>query len=116
MKCSTCGEDKLASRDKDSAFGWRKETNNYYPRCKKCIATSQRENWTKKRRAETEGERDAIARNPIPFFCADIILRAILDRDTEWFETDSYEILRDTANLEEDSVRRMREHVEIKNA
>ena len=108
MKCSTCDKDK-----DESEFTYRKDRGTYESRCKACKGAANRERWARKRRAETEGERDAIARNPIPFFCAAMIERAILDRDNEWFETGDYKMLRDTANIEEDSVRRMREHVSL---
>jgi len=72
--CATCGQEKDASE-----FTFRKDRGTYESRCRTCKNAASRERWARKVRKETEGEKEAIERDPCGFFAADIIELAILD-------------------------------------
>ena len=109
MICSTCGKDKLASRDKDSEFSWRKSYNDYYKRCKKCIAASQRERRHRTPTIEEQAfsaEKEFIEEDPYRWAVGKILERAGLDKDVDFINGEWFEYLCDLAGWEPDHIRR----------
>ncbi len=103
--CHACHEPKPVSE-----FYKRGDKNGYRPNCKECFKARNNSNKGAARLASLK-EKEAIERDPHGFLAERVIYQAVLDKDDGFFETWWYEMLRDTANIEERTVLRCREHI-----
>jgi len=103
--CNKCHETKPVSE-----FYKRGDKNGYRPNCKECFRA--RNNSVKgAARISATKEKEAMERDPYGFLAERVIEQAVLDKDAGFFDTWWYEMLRDTASIEERTVLLCREHV-----
>ena len=107
--CADCHDPKLLSE-----FYKRSDKKGYRPNCKACFKKKERlrnNSDKEKARLAVIKDKEAMERDPHGFLAEAVIYRAVLDKDDGFFETWWYEMLRDTANIEERNVLRCRKHI-----